>query len=99
MSNVTPPGPAAAERLTVKVNEVVPALPSFCETSLMERAGVVVVQKCSGDSVLRGAAAAAAKSVALLSMSVQPSLPRKIAFVVLGAGARPAPSKQSGVVP
>ena len=34
MSNVTPPAPAGAERLTVKVKVVVPALPSFCETSL-----------------------------------------------------------------
>src|SRR5436305_1453048 len=37
MSNVTPPGPAGAERLTVKVKEVVPALPSFRETSLIVR--------------------------------------------------------------
>ena len=27
--NVTPPGPAGADRLTVKVNDVVPALPSL----------------------------------------------------------------------
>ena len=39
MSNVTPPGPAGAERLTVKVKEVVPAFPSFRETSLTVRLG------------------------------------------------------------
>src|SRR3954449_9360343 len=37
MSKVTPPGPAGAERLTVKVKLVVPALPSFRETSLIVR--------------------------------------------------------------
>ena len=37
MSKVTPPAPAGEERLTVKVKVVVPALPSFCETSLSER--------------------------------------------------------------
>src|SRR4051812_4757064 len=99
MSNVTPPAPAAEDRVTVNVNVVVPELPSLTETSLTERLGVVVEQKCSGESVLRGVAAAAVKSAALLSVSVQPSPARKIAFVVLGAGARPAPSKQSGVVP
>ncbi len=39
MSKVTPPGPAGAERLTVKVKLVVPALPSFRETSLIVRLG------------------------------------------------------------
>ena len=39
MSNVTPPGPAGADRLTVNVYEVVPALPSFKETSLIVRFG------------------------------------------------------------
>ena len=39
MSKVTPPGPAGAERLTVKVKVVVPALPSFSETSLIVRLG------------------------------------------------------------
>ncbi len=34
MSNVTPPAPAGAERLTVKVKVVVPAFPSLRETSL-----------------------------------------------------------------
>src|ERR1044071_4999516 len=39
MSKVTPPGPAGALRETVKVKEVVPALPSLRETSLMVRLG------------------------------------------------------------
>src|SRR3978361_1530593 len=37
MSKVTPPGPAGAERLTVKVKLVVPAFPSLSETSLTVR--------------------------------------------------------------
>src|SRR2546423_12360347 len=39
MSKVTPPGPAGALRLTVKVNDVVPALPSFNDTSLIVKFG------------------------------------------------------------
>ncbi len=39
MSKVTPPAGAGAERLTVKVKVVVPALPSFSETSLIVRLG------------------------------------------------------------
>src|SRR3954454_14583480 len=37
MSNVTPPGPAGADRLTVNVKLVEPASPSLSETSLMVR--------------------------------------------------------------
>ena len=39
MSKVTPPGPAGALRLTVKVNVVMPAFPSFSAMSLMDRLG------------------------------------------------------------
>src|SRR5688500_11269793 len=39
ISNVTPPADAGADRVTVKVNVVVPALPSLNETSLMLRNG------------------------------------------------------------
>src|SRR4051794_25771929 len=39
MSEVTPPGPAGGEGVTGKVKLVVPALPSFRETSLMLRLG------------------------------------------------------------
>src|SRR3954465_5768460 len=39
MSKVTPPGPAGAERLPVKVKLVVPAFPSFKGTSLIVRLG------------------------------------------------------------
>ena len=39
MSNVAPPGIAGADRLTVKVNEVVPELPSFKATSFTVRLG------------------------------------------------------------
>ena len=37
MSNVTPPAPAGESRLTVNAKFVVPALPSACVTSLIER--------------------------------------------------------------
>src|SRR5687768_3166786 len=55
MSNVTPPVPAALERDTVKVNEVVPLLPSIWTTSLTNRLGGVgvacgVSEKSSTDS-------------------------------------------------
>ena len=73
MSNVTPPGPAGNERDTVKLNDVVPALPSLALTSLTESAGVdVPVHGFSVVAVLRGVGSAAAKSVELLSVSVQP---------------------------
>ena len=39
MSNVTPPAPAGDERFTTKSNDVVPALPSLAETSVMVRLG------------------------------------------------------------
>ena len=39
MSKVTPPAGAGADRLTVKVKVVVPALPSLSETSLIVRFG------------------------------------------------------------
>src|SRR5262249_516404 len=40
MSKFTPPAPAGEERLTVKVTVAAPELPSFIETSLIERKGV-----------------------------------------------------------
>ena len=39
MSKVTPPAPAGDERFTTKSNDVVPALPSLAETSVMVRLG------------------------------------------------------------
>src|SRR4051812_5642986 len=74
-------------------------------TAVAPLAGVVVVtdggasplQKWTGDPVFLGAAAAAEKSAALLSVSVQPSDARNTAFVALGAGAGPVPSKKFAV--
>src|SRR5262245_8478503 len=93
MSNVTPPAPAGLERLTLNVNVVVPALPSACETSLIERLGVVE-HECRAVAVFRGATADAVKSAALLSVSVQPAPARKSEFVALIVGAGPVPSKK-----
>src|SRR5262245_51573148 len=86
MSKVTSPG-AGEDRLTVKVKLVVPELPSFCETSPTDRE--TVLQECSADAVFRGAGAPAAKSLALLSVSVQPWLARwaEVVFESVGAGA------------
>src|SRR5688500_10866375 len=86
MSKVTPPGPAGAERLTWNVKVVAP-LVSTCETSVTVRFGSGALHGASGVDVFRGAGVAAAKSVLLLSVSVQPFAPRKIASVVLVAGA------------
>src|SRR3954451_13752927 len=79
---------------------------AFCATVVIGLAGGVMVgglfvgpvQLWSAVAVLRGAAAAAAKSVLLLPASVQPLDARKIAFDVDGAGAT-AVSKQFAVDP
>src|SRR4051812_38357113 len=99
MSKVTPPAPAGAERLTVKVKLVVPAFPSFKETSLIVRLGRTGPQGFSGLAELRGFGAPAVKSPELLSVSVQPLAARRSAVVVLGAGAFAPPSLQLAVVP
>src|SRR5215204_7700078 len=106
MSKVTPPF-VVVESETVKVKVVVPALPSSCDTSLTESVtlGVGTLHELSVVAVLRGLAAAAAKSVELLSVSVQPAAARMSALVVEGAGAFPVPpvvapaSLQFAVVP
>ena len=54
---------------------------------------------CTADIEFRGAAVSAVKSVALLLVSRHPSLARISAFVLLGAGAGPPPSKQFAVAP
>jgi hypothetical protein len=86
MSKLTPPAPAAAERLTVNVKVVAPALPSLCETSLIERVvpdGHVVV----AEELFRGAGATAAKSALLTSVSEHPAAPRSAAVEFESAGA------------
>ena len=52
------------------------------------------VQGSSGDAVFRGVGAAAVKSAALLSVSVQPPPARNAAVVALRVGAAPDPSKK-----
>lgn len=59
---------------------------------------VAVEQEFIGEEELRGVGAPAAKSVELLSVSVQPFAARKIAFVLLGAGATTV-SKQFALLP
>src|SRR5947207_14756023 len=97
MSKVTPPAGAGNERLTVKVNVVVPLLPSAAVISLIEILGTL--QSFKGELVLCGLGVPVAKSVLLLFVSVQPFPALISAVVLLGAGARPAPSKQLAVVP
>jgi len=77
----------------VKVNVVVPLLPSASVTSLIESVGSTGPQGLSGLAELRGAAAAAVKSEPLLSVSEQPPEFRKIDAVVLVAGPT-VPSKK-----
>src|SRR2546429_283514 len=100
MSKVMSVDGAGAERLTVKVAAVVPLFPSATETSLIVRfGGVPAMQLFKGELVLRGKGAETRKSAAFSFVSVQPPALRRSAVVLLGAGARPAPSKQSAVVP
>src|ERR1043166_5068320 len=100
MSKVTSVESAGADKLTVNVAVVVPLFPSATVTSLIVRSGgVPAVQLLNGELVLRGAGAETRKSALLLFVSVQPPALRKSALVLLGAPARPAPSKQSAVVP
>ena len=91
MSNVTPPASAGAERLTVNVNDVVPELPSFSDTSSIERLGTA--------TEFRGFGAPAVKSLPLLSVSVAPLPARRsdVEALIVGAGA--TPSKQFVPVP
>ena len=91
---------AGADKLTVKVAVVVPLLPSATVTSLIVRlGGAPATQLLNGELVLRGKGAETRKSAALSFVSVQPPALRKSAVVLLGAGARPEPSKQLAVVP
>ncbi len=61
--------------------------------------GVAVPHGFIVELVFRGVGAAAEKSVALVSVSVQPLAPRNTAVVLLGAGVGPLPSKQLAVTP
>src|SRR5438034_10989393 len=98
MSKVMSTDGAGADRLTVKVAAVVPLLPSMTETSLIVRlGGVPAMQLLSGELVLRGNGAETRKSAVLSFVSEQPPARRKSALVLLGATARPEPSKQSAV--
>ena len=83
MSNPTPPAPAGTLRLTVNEKVVVPALPSFCDTSLMESDGVVDVgQTLKGDADVAGGAA-------LLRVSAAKSLPPHHGSYATSAFGRP----------
>src|SRR5690349_15107039 len=93
MSNVTPPAFAGPERPTVKLKVVVPELPSVWETSLTVRV-MPVAHTFGVVARFRGVGAAAAKSAALLSVSVHPPSARKSDWVVLMVGAGPEPSKK-----
>jgi hypothetical protein len=53
------------------------------------------LQSVLGLTLLRGVGAPAMKSLALLSVSVQPPSTRRTLVVLLGAGVAPGPSKKS----
>src|SRR6266480_907209 len=100
MSKVISADGAGDDRLTVKVAVVVPLLPSVTVTSLIVRfGGVPATQLLNAELVFRGKGAVTRKSAPLLFVSIQPPALRRSALVLLGAGARPEPSKQSAVVP
>ena len=67
ISKVTPPAPAGADKLTVNVNAVVPALPSFVETSLIVRLG----SAAPGLGVSEKSSTARPSSAPVASRSVQ----------------------------
>src|SRR6266542_1226131 len=100
MSNEVSVEGAGADKLTVNVAVVVPLLPSVTVTSFIVRlGGKPALQLFTGELVLRGKGADARKSAALSLVSVQPPALRQSAVVLLGAAARPEPSKQLAVVP
>src|SRR5687767_5090395 len=96
MSNVTPPGPAADERVTVKIKEVAPVFPSFRETLLME---IPPVQGFKELDVFLGLGVPVAKSTELLLLSVQPDAPLNAEVVLVNVAVGPDPSKQLVPVP
>ena len=83
----TPPASAGWLRPKPKVKVVVPLSPSSAETSLTASSGVEPPpQTAVGEAVLRGSGVPVAKSLLLLSVSVQPLPARSTARVLLGAG-------------
>ena len=76
-----------------------PAVTGFGFAAAMPAGLVGAPQIIVGDAVLRGFGALAVKSIALLSVSVQPFDPRNAAVVALGAGVGPEPSKQFALLP
>jgi hypothetical protein len=85
--------PEVAERTTNVVVQV--SVPPFA----VAPGAAHPEQALVGEEVLRGFGASAVKSVALLSVSVQPLAPRRTAVVLLGAAVGAEPSKQFAVVP
>src|SRR6266540_1139716 len=100
MSKVMSVEGAGAVKLTVNVAAVVPLLPSASVTSLIVRlVSAPARQLLAGELLLRGRGTETRKSAMFSFVSVQPPALRRSAVVLLGAGARPEPSKQLAVVP
>ena len=102
MSKLTPPGPAGAERLTVKSNDVVPPVPSWAMTSSMERSTPPQVAVCeprpSNVSVAKPfhSAAGSKASLATASPAQTAGIRRRVLSAVL---VRPAPHSVPGSKP
>src|ERR1044071_3488259 len=97
---VTPVLAGFVPGVTVTVSSTtLPAVTGFGLAAPTPLGLVGAPQMIAGEAVLRGFGALAAKSVALLSVSVQPFKPRTTALVALGAGVGPAPSKQVAALP
>ena len=83
----------------MKVNVVVPALPSFWVTLLTERLGQTLMVVALFRGGLLVFEVMVEKLLLLASVSVQPFCARTTESVLLGAGVAAVPSKQLAVVP
>jgi hypothetical protein len=97
MSKVTPPNAAILERETVNLNDVVPELPSAEVTLPMLRIGSGL-HRLIGVAEVLGTGGPTAKSVMLVSVSVQPAFARTSAVVLSVIPAAAVPSKQLALV-
>ena len=85
--------------VVVKVTVAVQALAPVLCVMLAGQVIPSVAQTLTGEELLRGVGLPVAKSEGLLSVSVQPLAPRRMATVALGAGALPLSLQVVLVVP
>ncbi|MCW0438027.1 hypothetical protein NB723_002991 [Xanthomonas sacchari] len=97
---LTPALPAGWLSVTVNTNALLPLSPSARLTLATLATGrLPPPHRLTGAALLRGVGAPVAKSALLLSLSVQPPLPRSTARVLLGAAVGALPSAQLALLP